>query len=143
MIALRLTVMAICGGLFAWGGFSWHNARRFIMPLVLTLTCLYITRDLWSLAMLTSSAAFCIGYGDKSIFRRIFGNGWGRGAWGFLAATCLSLPLFLTHHLSILFFFPYLILCFTLENALKNINQIIGDLIIGASFASLILFVHA
>lgn len=141
MIELKLAVMLACGALFAWGGYSYHNARRFIMPMLLTATALLVTHDAWALLMLISIGPLCLGYGEKSPLRHIFGNGWGRGVWGLLVASCLSLPLFLSTHLGWLPFVLYLSLGFTLENVLKNIPQLIGDLIIGFSFGSIVLFV--
>ncbi len=152
----KLIVMAICSCLFWVGGFCFLAARRFVMPSLLSLYSCILTHSLWPLLMLSTMACFCIGYGDKSPLRHYFGNGWGRGVWGLLAAICLSFPLFLTHNLEISFvphalndstWFPilllavYLTLNFTLENALKNINQIVGDLIIGAGFSSIVLLI--
>lgn len=142
MIYYKLTIVLICAGLFSYGGFSWHNARRFLMPLILTITCSMAVHAFWGLTMLLSIVFLCIGYGDKSAFRHIFGNGWGRGVWGFLVALALSLGLFLTGHIAWYFFAGYLALNFTLENALKNINQVVGDLIIGAGFASIIFLIY-
>lgn len=85
---------------------------------------------------------FCLGYGEKSPLRHCFGNGWGRGVWGLLAALSISTTFLLTGHLILLLFFSYLALNFTLENALKNIPQVIGDPLIGAAFASIILLIH-
>ncbi len=142
MIELKLAVIGICSALFWLGGFCWLPARRFIMPVILTGYTLWLTSSLFCLTMLTCIGIFCLGYGEKSPLRHIFGNGWGRGIWGILAAICLSQSLFLTHHLSVWFLIPYLALNFTLENALKDINQKIGDPIIGAGFASIVLLIH-
>ncbi len=153
----KLFIVAICSVLFWWGGDSWHNARRFIMPVVLTLTALFLTKlDFWCVVMLSCCGAFCLGYGVNSPLRHCFGNGWGRGIWGLIAATCLSLPLFLTHHLgielqflhvnaqslSLILLLIYLTLNFILENALKNIPQLIGDPIIGASFGLIVFLIR-
>lgn len=142
MIELKILVVIISGVLFAWGGYNWHNARRFILPCLLSAMALLLSHSLWSLTMLSCMGAFCLGYGDKSPLRHALGNAWGRSFWGLLAATCLSLPLFLTHHLAVVFFVAYLALSFTLENALKNIGQLIGDCIIGAAFGSIVFLIH-
>lgn len=140
---LKLIVMAICSILFWWGGYNFHNARRFILPIVLTSFCIFLTNWDWRLLfMLSVIGAFCLGYGEKSPLRHVFGDGWGRGIWGILVAICLSLPLFLTHHLLIYFFLPYLALNFTLENALKKLPQWLGDPIIGLGFSLILLLIH-
>lgn len=142
MLIFKLSVILLCSFLFWLGGYSWKPARRFIMPVLITGLALFLTHDLWTLTMLSCMGCFSMGYGEFSPLRHIFGNGWGRGVWGILSAICLSLALFLTHHLEWYLFVPYLALNFTLENALKNVDQRIGDIIIGAGFASIVLLIH-
>lgn len=143
MIAIKIFVMFICAVLFWWGGYSWHNARRFIMPVILTVSALLLTHfDWWTLTMLATIGVFCLGYGDKSPLRHIFGPGWGRGVWGLLAGLTLSLGLFLTGQVAVGWFVIYLGMSFTLENALKNINQKIGDPLIGIGFASILIVIR-
>lgn len=143
MIEIKLIIMAICGGLFFWGGFNFLVARRFIMPCVLTTSALLLTHfDWWALTMLICMATFSLGYGLNSPLRHVFGNGWGRGVWGLLGALALSLGLFLTGHVMVYYFVLYLAINFTLENALKDIPQPIGDPVIGLGFASILLFIH-
>lgn len=137
----KILVCWLAGGLFAWGGFNFKPARRFILPVILVGVIYFYSHTLFSFLCLLSIVAFSLGYGENSFVRHVFGNGWGRGVWGLLAAICLSLPLFLTHHLLILFFLGYLALNFTLENALKNINQIFGDIIIGMGFGSIVFLI--
>lgn len=141
MIAIKLIVLVVAAGLFWVGGAYWHNARRFIMPVVLSGFCLLTTHILMSLTMLSTIGIFCLGYGEKSPLRHIFGNGWGRGVWGLLAAICLSIGLFLTGHIWVVWMALYLALNFILENALKDIPQVIGDPIIGLGFASIVMIV--
>lgn len=157
MIDLRLPIALVGAALFWWGGFSWHNARRFILPVLLTVSSLVLSHwDWWTLTMLSSIGIFVLGYGEKSDVHHIFGDGWGRSVWGVLAAICLSLALFLTHHLALqigslilgwklwscIFLGIYLALNFTLENALKKIPQSIGDPIIGFGFSCIIFLVR-
>lgn len=152
----KLIFIAMCSALFWLGGFCFLAARRFVLPVILSVYSCLQTHSLWPLLMLSTMGIFCLGYGEKSPLRHCFGNGWGRGVWGLLAASCLSLPLFLTNHLgiylgflhaqwlvgSLILLLVYVALNFTLENALKNIPQVIGDSIIGASFASILLLIH-
>lgn len=139
---IKLIIMAIGSGLFWWGGYSWHDARRFLLPLLLTATCYFITGDARCLIMLCSCLSFCLGYGEKSPLRHIFGNGWGRGVWGLLSALALSLPLLLIGHVYLFFFLPYLVLNFVLENALKDIPQAFGDTIIGCGLCLIVFLAH-
>lgn len=141
ILEIKILIMASCAALFWWGGFCFLPARRFILPSILAVFCAFYLHSLWALTMLSCMGTYCLGYGDKSPLRHCFGNGWGRGVWGLLSAICLSLALFLTHHLSIWFFVPYLALNFTLENALKDINQKIGDPLIGLGFSCIVFLV--
>lgn len=140
---LKIAIVLISSGLFYLGGNGFLFCRRFILPVLLTLSCLlYSHWDWYSLTMLSCIGIFCLGYGVKSPLRHCFGNGWGRGVWGTLAGLCLGLGLCLTGHVYWFFFVPYLFLSFTLENALKDLPTWIGDPIIGAGFASIVLITH-
>lgn len=143
LFSLKIFILFLSSFLFWWGGFNFNKARRFIMPLILTATCLIFTNfDLRILPMICSIGFLCVGYGDNSFFRKVFQDGWGRGVWGLLVALSLSLSLFLTMHMSLLFFIIYLAINFTLENVLKKLPQSIGDPIIGCGFASILLIIH-
>lgn len=142
MIILKILITLAGAFCFFWGGYKNHNFRRFILPLLLTLSVLWLTHSIWALTMLTSIGVFVSGYGEKSVFRHIFGNGWGRGVWGLLAGLCLSLGMFVTGHLALHWFLLYLVASFVLENALKNLNQKIGDPIIGLAFSSIVLLIN-
>lgn len=141
MIFLKIFIVIIAAGLFWAGGATSHNYRRFLMPALLALSCVWFAHTWWALTMLSAMGTFCIGYGDNSFLRKCFGNGWGRGVWGLVGALALSLGLFLTGHLAWYWFIPYLVINFTLENALKDIPEFIGDPIIGTFFASIVLLV--
>lgn len=143
MIALKILIVLICSFLFWWGGHSWNVARRYFMPLLLTATSFLLTHfEIYSLIMICSIGFLTLGYGEKSPLRHVFGNGWGRGIWGLLVGLALSLPLFLTAHIQWYLFVAYIVLSFTLENALKDIDQMIGDPIIGMTFGSIIFLIH-
>lgn len=143
IIIIKLLIVAACSALFWWGGDSFLPARRFIMPFLLFVDMLIASHlCVWTISSLSCMGAFCLGYGEESPLRHCFGNGWGRGVWGLLAALSLSTWAVCTVHLAWYFYVPYLGLNFTLENALKNVNQKIGDPIIGAGFALIILLIH-
>lgn len=144
---IPLIIISICSALFWLGGFCWLPARRFIMPSIITGYCFIVahtivTHNWLQLTQLAVIGIFCLGYGEKSPLRHIFGNGWGRGVWGILAGICLSLELFLTGHLALIWFLLYLVGCFTLENALKNIPETIGDPLIGLGFTWFLIVLH-
>lgn len=142
MFILKIITFLSCGGLMAWGGYNFKVARRFIMPSILAVAVCILTHSFWPLLMISAMATLSLGYGDDAVLSHVFGHSWGRSVYGLLVAMSLSLPLLLTHHIGVVFFALYLAQGFTLENALKNLNQIIGDIIIGCGFGSLVFFVR-
>jgi hypothetical protein len=141
MIYLKFAVLFICMGLNVWGGYSNHNMRRFVMPLVLALSSIWFAHTFWALTMLTACGTLCIGYGEKSPLRHIFGDAWARFIWMILAAIAFSLGLFLTGHLHLYFIIPYVLIAGALGITLRGINQLIGDSIFGASLASIVFLI--
>ncbi len=143
MIFLKIGIILVCSALFWIGGKKWHNARRFIMPLILALYFAIKCKVWWLLPgiWLPMVAFLCLGYGDNSPLRHIFGDGWGRGVWGLLVACGASLGLTVGGFLPIYWYIAYLALNFTLENALKKLPQDLGDPIIGAGLASLVFLI--
>ena len=111
------------------------------MPFLLAVFSLFITLDWWTLTMLATMGIFCMGYGEDSPLRHIFGDAWGRGVWGLLAGITLSTGLFFSGHLHLYFYLPYLALNFTLEPALRKLPQDIGDPLIGAGFGSIVFLI--
>ncbi len=142
MLGIRIIIMIVCAGLFFWGGYNFKPARRFIMPFIIAISCAWLSHSWWVLTGLSAMALFSLGYGDSSILRRIFNNGWGRSVYGLLGALALSLGLLCTGHIAWYYFIGYLALNFTLENALKNIPQKIGDPIIGLGFSLILILVN-
>lgn len=139
---MRILTLLICAALFWWGGKNFLSARRDIMPCVLALACGLLLHSAWGCGALLAVPFLHFGYGEKSRFRHIFGDGWGRGVWGILVAVGLSAVLFFSGHIYWLLEVIYLVIGFTLENALKKLNQSVGDPLIGAGFALLIFFLH-
>lgn len=142
MIEIKLAIVAFFSTMFWWGGFNFLSARRDIAPPIFIIACGLFAHTWWATTMLPVIFIFHLGYGDRSSFRKVFGNGWGRGVWGLLAGISLSLGLFLTDHLSLGWFVLYLSGCFTFENALKDISQWLGDPIIAIGFSWLIFVIH-
>lgn len=141
-MGVKLIIPVLCGLLFALGGYNRLIFRRWLMPIILTGSAYLLTHNLWVLTMLSAGGALSLGYGDKSQFRHIFGDSWGRGVWGLIVALCLSLALFIIGHLAWYWLAVYLTACFFAEPLFKNLWQVSGDFIIGAVFGSVILMIH-
>lgn len=132
MITFKLFTVIACSGLYAWGGYNWHNARRYLMPILLGGEAGFIAwqnkkKDWWSgLLILPVIGTLCLAY-------KRFGQGnFARAVWLGLQALVIGLGLFLTGHLAWFLYVPYVIIAAVLAGALNNrVNQIIGDCIFG------------
>lgn len=137
MLEAKIIVDLICGALFSWGGFSWHNARRFIMPCVIAVMVYFTTHIWWTaLMILPVMGTLCLGYKN-------FGDGsFSRGCWLFVQAVVIGIGLLLTHHLAWYIYIPYIIVAGVLGGTLYNLNQVIGDIIFGCWLGIIVLFVR-
>lgn len=100
MLTIQLTVIALCAGLKFIGEAFWHNAQRFIMPLVLAAGISYCSHTWWlGLGALLVIADITQGYGPKSWLYKWLGDAGARGMWLFMAAVLIGIVPCLTHHL--------------------------------------------
>ncbi len=135
MIFIKLIVDLACGALNAWGGFSWHNARRFIMPFVIGATAALITHIWWVLFLpLPAMGTLCLGYSK-------YGN-LGRALWIGLQCLTLGLGLVILHHLSLVWYLPYVIGGCVLGGLYRNWQQILGDSVTGCWMGIFLFFIH-
>lgn len=137
---IKLFVMSVCAGLNWYGGYRWHNARRFIMPTGIAAFVSFSIHSWWGLTCLMAIAPLCVGYGEKSILWKYFNDAWGRFIWMVLVSTSFCLGLILLHHLNIFIGLGYIIGNGILGMTLRKYNQIIGDVIFGLGLSSFILF---
>lgn len=136
MIELKLAIMVICGFLNSWGGYSFHNARRYFMPLVLAISVSYVTHILWlGLVIIPVIGTLILGY-------KRFGSGnFSRAMWLFLQFSVCGIGLLLTGHLNWYFYIPYCILGGALGGTLVNVYQPIGDFIEGLFLGSIVILI--
>lgn len=70
---IKMVIIVICAGLYAWGGMEFKFLRRFIAPSILGASCLYFTRDWKSIfKMPLFMLASCLGYGADITWVKIF-----------------------------------------------------------------------
>lgn len=121
---LKLPIDFICGALFAWGGYDFLAARRFIFPVVIGIT-ISLTSTIWWLGLfsLPACGTLCIGYAGKP--------NWWRAAWVFIQAIALSSAVMFTHHLAWYIYIPYIVGAGILGGIYKNWQQIAGDFVVG------------
>jgi hypothetical protein len=135
MIIFKIIIDLICGALNAWGGYSWHNARRFIMPTMIGLAVAFITSVWWAMFLpLPAMGTLCLGYHS-------YGN-FGRALWIGLQCFALGLGLLLTGHLHWYFYLPYIVGGCVLGGLYRNWQQIIGDICTGCYMGLIIFLIH-
>lgn len=135
LLLIKLFVDAGCGALNAWGGFSWHNARRYLMPSLIAITCAVLTHCWWVVFLpLPAMGTLCIGYSKDGNF--------GRALWIGLQCAVLGLGLMLTGHLLWYFYAPYVILGCVFGGMYRNWQQILGDAVTGCWMGLVVLLVH-
>lgn len=135
ILIIKILVDLICGALNSWGGFSWHNARRFIMPVVIGIAVSFITHIWWTgIMVLPVMGTLCLGY--------FGGKNWGRALWLFLQAVVIGLGLTLTGHLAWYVYIPYIIGAGVLGGFYKNWQQVWGDMVAGTYLGSIVYFIH-
>jgi len=134
-LLIKLLIDLSCGALNAWGGYSWHNARRYLMPLLLAISASVITHVWWvGFMLLPAMGTLCIGYSKDGNF--------GRALWIGLQCFVLGLGLFFTHHLAWYFYAPYVIFGCVLGGMYRNWQQVLGDIVTGCWFGAIVLLTH-
>lgn len=141
-IFIEIFIVIGCGALNSWGGYSWHNARRFLMPILLAGEASFIAwqknqKNWWvGLMVLPVIGTLCLGYPS--------GKNWGRALWLFLQAVLIGLGLTITHHLlgTWFTFSMYAVLAGVLGGLYKNWWQPLGDFVAGCYLGSIMFFVH-
>ncbi len=136
-------VIILCAVLFFVGGKWWHDARRFILPPILGLGISIVSHTWWlGLTTLPLIGILCLGYGPNSPLFKILGDAGARGMYMFLSAWVIGLGPVLTGHLELYYYAPYIIIAGILGATLRNLNEIIGDLLFGAYLSAIILLVR-
>lgn len=143
MIELKLLIIAACAGLKLVGELWWHNAQRYILPVLLGLSISYFSHVWWlGFTTLPMIGILVLGYGDKSPLKHGLGDASARGMWLFLVTVMAGLGPFLTHHLAWYFYIPYCLIAGILGATLRNIWNVIGSLICGAWIGFIIFWIH-
>ena len=135
LLTVKLIIDLACGALFAWGGFDFLAARRYIMPCVIAIYLSIVCHIYWlGLTVLPVCGTLCLGYSGT--------KGGYRGFWLFLQSFVIGLGLFLTGHLSWYFYLPYVIISGILGSTLFDVFQILSDSIFGCWLGMIVFIVH-
>ena len=142
MIEIKLAVVILCAICKLVGELWWHNAQRFIMPLILGIGISLVSHVWWlGLTVLPVIGVIVEGYGDKSWFKHIFGDASARGMWLFLICMVVGLGSVITHHLSLWFYIPWCLLGGIWGATTRVLNNKIIAPITGALIGSIIWFI--
>lgn len=136
-IAIRLGVLSLCMGLKIIGELWWHNAQRFIMPIIITAGIFYITHSWYSLTALPMIGALVLGYKDYGKTDSV-----ARALWLFVICVVAWLGQVITGHLAWFIYVPYIIGAGWVGTLTRNINNLIGAPINGFWIGLPILFIH-
>lgn len=142
MIISQILVVIGCGALNSWGGYSWHNARRYLMPILLggesgLLAWEKKKQDWWvGLLILPVIGTLCLGYKN-------FGDGnFSRACWLFVQALVIGLGLTITGHLFWGVYLGYIVGAGILGGLYKDWWQPLGDFLAGCYLGLIILFMR-
>jgi hypothetical protein len=140
-LVVKISLVVLCSGLYLLGGLFQHNLRRFVMPLVIAIGIDLILRSWWvGLTVLPVAGVLCLGYGEKSPFRKTLTDAGARGMYLFLSCFVIGLAMLFTSHLIWPLFALYAIMAGVLGGTLRTMPIYIGDPIFGA-FIGLIGFI--
>ena len=137
-LEIKLIVIALCAGCKLIGELWWHNAQRYIMPVIIGIAVSIISQVWWlGIVCLPMIAPIDLGY-------KFYGtsDSFARGMWLFTICLVAGLGITLLHHVSFLYFVPYCILGGAWGATTRNLSNIIIAPVSGILIGSLIFFVH-
>ena len=105
-LLIKLVVISLCAVCKLIGELWWHNAQRFIMPIILMAGIDLVLHSWWLGALcLPMIGALCLGY-------KTFGpsDGFNRAVWLLLICVTAGLGLTLDHHIAWYLYAPYCII---------------------------------
>ncbi len=138
MIEIKIAIVLICAALKFVGEIYWHDAQRFILPIVLAIGVSYVTGCWWlGLTVLPMIGPLTLGYKTYGSIDPL-----ARGLWLFVICIVAGLGSVITHHLSLFFYIPICILAGTWGATTRNLWNMIIAPISGIIIGSLILVVH-
>ena len=138
ILLLKLSVISLCSVCKMIGELSWHNAQRFIMPLILAVGICIVLHSFWlGFLCLPMIGPICLGYKDygKS-------DGFARAMWLFMICVLAGVGLLISGHLAWYLYAPYCILGAVWGGVTRAWWNVIIAPLSGALIGSLIFIVH-
>ncbi len=113
------------------------------MPAVIGVSISIVTHVWWlGLTVLPSMGTLSIGYGEKSILHKYFSDFWVRFVWMALSAITIGLGCFIFGHLAWYLYILYILVLSIVCAILRNLNEVIGDLLFGSLIGSIVFLVR-
>ena len=137
LLIIKLTVLSLCAVCKLVGELWWHNAQRFIMPVIIAVGVCLVLHSWWLGALVFPMIApLCMGYSayGKS-------DGFDRAVWLMLICVAEGLGLAILHHLSWFYYVPWVILAAVWGGVTRMWWNVIIAPISGIIIGLLILFV--
>lgn len=138
LLLIKIVVEICCAVCKLVGELWWHNAQRFIMPIILGIGVSVITHVWWlGFTVFPSIGVICLGYKDygKS-------DGFDRGAWLAVICAVIGLGCVIFNHLAWYLYIPYIVLGGIWGGVTRNWWNVIIAPISGLIIGSMIWFVH-
>ena len=137
ILAIKLIVLASCATCKLVGELWWHNAQRFIMPVVLGAGVSLVSHCWWlGLTVLPCIAPLCLGY-------KTYGksDGFDRAVWLMLVAAAAGLGSAVSGHLSWFLYLPWCVIAAVWGGVTRMWLNLIIAPISGLIIGSLVLMV--
>jgi len=105
-LEIKLLVISLCAVCKLVGELWWHNAQRYIMPVICCIGIDFVIHSWWiGFLCLPMIAPLCMGY---SVYGK--SDGLDRAVWLMLICVAEGLGLTICHHLSWFYYVPWVIL---------------------------------
>lgn len=138
MLILEIVVVLLCGVCKLIGELWWHNAQRYIMPVMLGVTASIVSHVWWlGFCMLPMIGPLVVGY---SVYGK--SDGFDRGMWLFSICFVAGLGLVISQHVVWYFYIPYCILAGIWGGVSRRWWNVVIAPISGMLIGSIILFVR-
>ena len=138
------SILSLLCAVCKWDGeLYWHDAQRFIMPLVMAFGVSFNSHIWWlGIVVPLNIADLVEGYGVNSWMRKLLGDAGAQGMWMFGAAFLSGIILCFLHHLPWLFFIPWCIVCGIIGATLRKTDNEIVAPFKGLLLSLFIWFIH-
>jgi hypothetical protein len=138
LLTVQLIVLSSCAACKLIGELFYHNAQRFIMPIILAIgICIVLHSFYLGFLVLPMIAPLCMGYNDYGP-----SDGFDRAVWLLLICVAAGIGLALTGHLSWWLYVPWCILGAVWGGVTRMWWNVIIAPISGAYIGLLIFLVH-